>query len=80
MDLQIRQKLQRSLKLALTANSLIALRCTGGRLLTVTSDFVCYETHVEATDHEGQPHKIPYSEIEAVDVAEPATKLPDADA
>jgi len=80
MDLAIRQRLQQALELATAPHSLVALRCTGGRLLTVTSDFVCYETHIEATDHEGQPHKLPYSEIEAVDVAEPATRPPVADA
>jgi len=74
MDLAIRQELQDALQKATGSHPLIAIRLNDGRLLCVRSDFVCYETHIEATADNGEPVTIRYSDIKAAEAAETACR------
>lgn len=72
MDLAIRQELQDALQKAKGPHPLVTIRCTDGRSLSVRSDFVCYETHIDATTQSGEPITLQYADIKSAEAGHPA--------
>ena len=69
MDLAKRQAVQNALEAARAKHSLLAIKRTDGRSSLVGLDLTCHETHIAATDQDGRPVDIAYSEIETVTCA-----------
>ncbi|MCW5691935.1 MAG: hypothetical protein KIT48_06190 [Pseudolabrys sp.] len=70
MDSEKRHELQLALDRALAGQGPVVISASSGKLITLQPDFTCFENHIEGTDEQGAPVKLPYDDIEKIHAAD----------